>query len=51
MYLVAYMIIFYGLLVSSATTHIRELLFESRELELDRFDSLLPAIERIYDNN
>jgi len=51
MYLVAYLVIFHGLLVSSATTLIRDLLFVSRGLDLDRFNSLLPAIERIYDNN
>jgi hypothetical protein len=50
MYLVAYLIIIYGMSVNAAMNSIGDLLQEQRELELDRHRSLVPIVEHIYRN-
>ena len=48
MYIVAYLIIIYGMNVNDAMHVIEKLLMEQRHLELDRYDSLLAIVVDIH---
>jgi hypothetical protein len=50
MYLVAYLIIFYSMSMKDAIKLVRDLLRDQRNESLDRTQSLLPAIQRIYND-
>lgn len=49
MYLVAYLVIVNSMSVREAINHVTRLLDEQRGLELDRHQSLVPIIQRIYE--
>jgi hypothetical protein len=50
MYLVAYLIIFHSMSINNAFTLVRDLLRDQRNELIDRTQSLLPAIQRIYND-
>ena len=50
MYLVAYLVIIYNMTTLNAKKVVAKLLHESRGMELDRFDSLGPLIEKLNDD-
>ena len=50
MYVVAYLVIVYGMCVETAMNEIGGLLKEQRHLELDRHRSLVPIINHIHDD-
>jgi len=51
MYVVAFLIIFHDFSVDAAMTHLISVLLEGRGIILDRFNTLLPAIENIFMDN